>query len=105
MTALIYAVDVMKEEVGGIQQVSLHFDEENPTSFEEILQEKMTEVLVKPAGMADHAGLAAFQQARDKPAAPLTQLYVNNKNQLVKLAESVRSGRTIQNHVIVSFDI
>ena len=32
-------------------------------------------------------------------------LYVNNKGQVVKLAESVRSGRTIQNHVIVSFDV
>ena len=61
MTSLLYAVDVLKEEVGGIQDISLHFDEENPTNYEEILQEKMTEVIVKPASMADYAGMAAYQ--------------------------------------------
>ena len=40
MTALLYAIDVLKEEVGGMTDVTLHFDEENPTNCQEILQVK-----------------------------------------------------------------
>jgi hypothetical protein len=58
MTAFLYAIDVLKEEVGGLTDVQLMFDEENPTNGEEILQEKLSDVMVKPATMADHAGIA-----------------------------------------------
>ena len=105
MTALLYAIDALKEEVGGVTDVSLNFDEENPTNTEEILQEKMTSVLVKPASMADFAGLAKFQQEREKAPQPLTQMYVNNKGQLIKLTESMRNGRKVQHHQIMSFDV
>ena len=38
MTALMYALDKLKEQVGGVRKVELMFDKEHMTNLEEILQ-------------------------------------------------------------------
>jgi hypothetical protein len=37
MTALLIALDKLKEQVGGVQDFQLMFDAENPTNLEEVL--------------------------------------------------------------------
>ena len=52
MTGLKYAVDHMKE-LSTVNNLRLMFDADNPTNEEEILEQNITEVLVKAANMAD----------------------------------------------------
>ena len=54
MTVLLFAFDFLKQRVGISKlqntECTIHFDEENLTTPEEILQTRMEEVLVKPKG-------------------------------------------------------
>ena len=47
MTSLLFAKDYFKE-ITGLTEVVLMFDEEMPTNEEEILEQKLENVLVKP---------------------------------------------------------
>lgn len=47
MTSLLFAKDYLKE-MTGLTDVILMFDEEMPTNEEEILEQKLENVLVKP---------------------------------------------------------
>ena len=46
MTGLLFAIEQMKE-LSAVQELTLMFDEENQTNEEEILEQGLTEVLVK----------------------------------------------------------
>jgi hypothetical protein len=51
MTALLIAKATFLNKIG-LKDVDLMFDEDNPTIEEEILQEGLTEVLVKPKSLS-----------------------------------------------------
>ena len=46
MTGLLYAISQLSE-LSSIQHLTLMFDEDNPTNEEEIIEQGITEVLVK----------------------------------------------------------
>ena len=52
MTSLLFAKDYFKEMVG-LTEVTLMFDEEMPTNEEEIIEQKLEKVLVKPKTAAE----------------------------------------------------
>eukprot|EP00354_Favella_ehrenbergii_P007384 CAMPEP_0170464598 /NCGR_PEP_ID=MMETSP0123-20130129/9259_1 /TAXON_ID=182087 /ORGANISM="Favella ehrenbergii, Strain Fehren 1" /LENGTH=57 /DNA_ID=CAMNT_0010730289 /DNA_START=121 /DNA_END=294 /DNA_ORIENTATION=+ len=52
MTGLKFAVDQMKE-LSTVDTLTLMFDADNPTNEEEILENNITDVLVKASNMAD----------------------------------------------------
>jgi len=52
MTGLKYAIDHMKD-ISQVRDLKLMFDEDNPTNEEEILEQSITEVLLKAINMAD----------------------------------------------------
>ena len=54
MTSLLFAKDYFKE-LTGLSEVILMFDEEMPTNEEEILEQKLESVLVKPKNKSDQA--------------------------------------------------
>ena len=57
MTTLLFAFDFLKQRVGisklANPECTIHFDDENLTTPEEILQTRMEEVLVKPKGSGE----------------------------------------------------
>lgn len=69
MTALLFARDYLKEMIGH-QDVTLMFDEEMPTSAEEILEQRLERVLMKPKSEASKGEVKA---GADKTA----DMYVN----------------------------
>ena len=54
MTSLLFAKDYFKE-LTGLSEVILMFDEEMPTNEEEILEQKLESVLVKPKNKSEQA--------------------------------------------------
>ena len=50
MTSLLWALDFFKEQVleNKINKVKLMFDEDNPTNEEEILEQALEQVILKP---------------------------------------------------------
>ena len=69
MTGLLFARDYLKEMIGH-QDVTLMFDEEMPTSAEEILEQRLERVLMKPKAGANQGEVKADV---DKTA----EMYVN----------------------------
>lgn len=58
MTALLFAKRTLAESIGlSIKQVDLMFDNENQTVEEEILQEGISEIMIKPKSLADQIEL------------------------------------------------
>ena len=74
MTTLLFAFDFVKERVGISKlqntEISIHFDEENLTTPEEILQTKMEEVIIKAKGSGEQF---------DTELADNDNIYLNNK--------------------------
>ena len=74
MTGLRFAIDQMKE-LSEVRDIKLMFDEMNPTTEEEILEQGIEEVLVKAVNMAD---LARFQASvpveSDSPGLSLAEM-------------------------------
>lgn len=46
MTGLLYAISQLKE-LAQVEELTLMFDEDNPTNEEEIIEQGITDVLVK----------------------------------------------------------
>lgn len=77
MTLLMYTIDFVKEQVGLSQtsEVDLFFDEDNPTTLEEVLNTKMEEMLLKKKGE-----LNPFLEAFDTNLVDTDQIYLNKKS-------------------------
>ena len=79
MTALLFAIDFVKDRVGIMnmenKEVSLHFDEENITTPEEILNTKMDCLLIKRKG-----DINPFLDVLDNNLADEDQIYLNEKS-------------------------
>ena len=67
MTTLLYAKDFFKETLlqKKVNNLTLMFDEDNPTNEEEILTEEISTVLVKPASMADMIAAATITEKQE----------------------------------------
>lgn len=87
MTSLLFARDYLKEMIGH-QDVTLMFDEEMPTSAEEILEQRLERVLMKPKAGANQGEVKADV---DKTA----EMYVNQKGQLIKSVTVNKNGRDV----------
>ena len=74
------------------------FDEEMPTNEEEILEQKLESVLVKPKSKAEQS---TVKEAKETKA----QLYVNHKGQLIKVVPMEKNGRVVEMQQILAFDI
>ena len=78
MTVLLFAFDFIKERVGISKcensEISIHFDEENLTTAEEILQARVEEVLIKRSGPAN-----PFNDRLDLTLAEHDVIYLNDK--------------------------
>ena len=101
MTTLLFAFDFLKERVGITKlentEISIHFDEENLTTAEEILQTKMEEVIIKPKGSGDEF---------DSELADADHIYLNNKEQLIKIVKKETDlGKIKEIHNILTFDV
>ena len=86
MTSLLFAKDYLKE-MTGLSDIILMFDEEMPTSAEEILEQKLEMVFVKPKEKTEE-----MKEAAEKTAS----MYVNAKGQLIKVVQQEKNGRTVQ---------
>lgn len=99
------------KELSEVSDFQLMFDEDNPTNTEEILQQGISDVLLKPKSMsmADMIRLSqgASEVTEAGAAVPekLAEFYVNQKGQVIKVANVERNGKMTQMHAIVSFDI
>lgn len=101
MTALLYAKDFLAG-ILGLKVVQLMFDAENPTNEEEILQERMKTVIVKPGSLAD---MVEFAQKEDAVKAEEVKMYVNAKSQLIRIVPHEKNGRLVEMHQVLSFDV
>ena len=61
MTGLLYAISELKQ-LSGVSDIQLMFDEDNMTNEEEILQQQITDVMVKPKNMAGMARMQGSSQ-------------------------------------------
>ena len=86
MTSLLFARDYLKEMIGH-QDITLMFDEEMPTSAEEILEQRLERVLMKPK--STEAGQAKGD------AEKTAVLAVNQKGQLIKSVTINKNGRDV----------
>ena len=79
MTVLLFVIDLIKERVGITKmenkETSVNFDEENLTTFEEILQTKMEEVLIRRAGTTN-----PFNDVLDAALDETDVIYLNHKD-------------------------
>lgn len=77
MTLLMHAIDFVKEQVGLAQtsEVDLFFDEDNPTTLDEVLNTKMEELLIKKKGE-----LNPFLENIDTTLSDTDQIYLNKKS-------------------------
>ena len=92
MTALLYAKEFFKETLfqKKVNNLTLHFDEDNPTNEEEILTEDGIEtVLIKPGSMADMIAAATITEKQE------AQLYVNHKGQLIRVVPMEKNGKIL----------
>lgn len=61
MTSLQFAITLFKSEILKDKvNVKLMFDEHNPTAAEEIIQQQLETVLLKPVGKADEEALLSL---------------------------------------------
>ena len=106
MTSLLFAIDFVKERTGiskmENKEVSLHFDEENITTCEEILNTKMEEFLLKRKGETN-----PFTDQLDKELSESDEIYLNEKSQLIRIVKKIheQTGKTKEIHNILAFDI
>ena len=100
MTALLYAKNFLAE-LCGLKTVQLMFDKDYPTNEEEILQEKMHAVLVKPGSLADAIDFAKNVELKPEEV----KLYVNAKAQLIRIVPHEKNGSMVEMHQIISFDV
>jgi hypothetical protein len=92
MTTLLYAKEFFKETLfqKKVNNLTLHFDEDNPTNEEEILTEDGIEtVLVKPGSIADMIAAATITEKQE------AQLYVNHKGQLIRVVPMEKNGKIL----------
>ena len=69
MTSLLFAKDYFKE-LTGLTEVVLMFDEEMPTNEEEILEQRLENVLVKPKSKTEEITITDAKETN-------AQMYVN----------------------------
>ena len=87
MTSLLFAKDYFKE-ITGLTEVVLMFDEEMPTNEEEILEQKLENVLVKPKTKDEQVQIKEGKETN-------AHMYVNNKGQLIKVVPMEKNGRMV----------
>ena len=106
MTVLLFAVDFVKEITGVAKcensETSLHFDDDNVTTLEEILMTRMEQLLIKREGATN-----PFSDNIVKLAEPHHDtVYLNPKEQLVRIIPVVKdNGKVLDMHNILSFDV
>lgn len=85
MTSLLFAIDFFKQRSGIAnmenQELSLHFDDDNITTLEEILMTKMDSLLLKRVGITNPFN-DKFEvlDTRD-------DIYLNDKEQLIRIVK------------------
>ena len=106
MTVLLFAIDFVRERTGVAKlenkELSMHFDEDNITTPEEILMTKMEQLLLKRAGPTNpfNDKVEFFEQPETD------QIYLNEKEQLVRIIRITRAnGKEFDSHSILSFDV
>ena len=104
MTALLYAIDFVKEQTGVSQMenttIRLHFDADNRTTPEEVLNTRMEELIIFRDGAENPFSDKYLQPEQDD------KLYLNDKSQLLRLVTKITdTGKTKELHNILSFDV
>ena len=105
MTALLFAVDFVKERTGVLKMTNpethLFYDSDNPTTPEEILKTKMDELLIKRKGETN-----PFLDNLDNTLSEEDTIYLNDKSQLIRIVKKMSdTGKEKSIHNILSFDI
>ena len=84
MTVLLYAIDWVKEKTGVAAmtnpETELWFDEENPTTAEEVIKTNMEELLLKRKGDTN-----PFLDVLEKELTEEDRIYLNDKSQLIRI--------------------
>lgn len=125
MTTLLFVKDYIRQKLGA-DDITFNFDEDNLTNEEEILQEQSIEQVYLKIVRSPKFGAAAIgdslqqnevihhnqyhifssdQKSDGGADGNEEQIYVNAKNQLVKITPVERNGRMTELHQILSFDV
>ena len=96
MTAFLYARDLFRSEyLQDAVNLRLMFDSQNPTVEDEVVTQRLTEVLLRPMAFPDKQALEA-KDLTDK--AGHIHLSANAKKQLTRVVPVEKKGRTVQMH-------
>ena len=104
MTVILFAIDFVKERTGlnklENKEVSMHFDDDNITTCEEILMTGMEQLLIKRSGTTNP--FTDILQAYETEL--IDTIYLNDKEQLIRIQPVEKNGRMVDIHNILTFD-
>lgn len=82
------------------KETSLHFDEDNLTTPEEILQTRMEEAILKRKGETN-----PFLDVLETELSEHDIIYLNDKEQLIRIVKLEKDGKVKDIHNILTFDV